>query len=372
MTTTIRTGTLAGLTWWHVRGRREEAFTLLGQVAGDDIHAVVAQLPEGEHLRSFAATERGKALVDAIVERTRIDTPTAFVELASLAAGAGLDLTDALLANLRGDLGGSDGTGCSDITWRRGGALTGHNEDGAAPLDGRLGWLTLEIEGDQPVTTLWYPGFVPANAFAATASGLVWGINHVQIATPAAAAGRYFVARCLQQRTSLDEAVAYLTAQPCAGGLAYNIGEMGSGRVVSVESAAGRSDIDESDPAAGARWHTNHLCRLHVPEGRPADPTATQGVEHLGQRAESEARGRTLERLTAWSTTPTVDDMLKVLAGAPHPDGVHRSATGGDPLMMLCSTVADLHRSEVTIRARDGHTVTMSIEALLRGPTAPI
>ncbi|MDT7804486.1 MAG: hypothetical protein QOI78_7919 [Actinomycetota bacterium] len=34
-----------------------------------------------------------------------------------MAAGAGVPFDDLLLANLRGDLGSGDGTGCTDLAW---------------------------------------------------------------------------------------------------------------------------------------------------------------------------------------------------------------------------------------------------------------
>ncbi|MGW0710723.1 hypothetical protein ACWD4G_33010 [Streptomyces sp. NPDC002643] len=53
-------------------------------------------------------------------------------------------------ANLRGDLGTDDGTGCTDLGWRRSRSYVAHNKDGAPALEGRLMLLTLLIDATPP------------------------------------------------------------------------------------------------------------------------------------------------------------------------------------------------------------------------------
>ena len=351
MSAVISERELSGLRWLVVEGDRDEAFAALGAATAPEIRAVLDTMPEAAELRRFAATGEGRAAVDGVLARTRESHARELRELTDLAAGAGVDAESLLLANLRGDLGGHDGVGCSEFAHRGARCLLAHNEDGAPALRGRFLLLTLLITGEVPVTVQWYPGFLPCNTFVATGNGLVWGINHVQVPAPAQASGRHFVARGLQHQSDLDGAVRYLAEHPSAGGYAYTIGELRTGRIATVEAAAGRFATAEADPVL---WHTNHLRFL---------PTATSvvdgpGTGALGEREESEARGRVLDALRPPEGGPDTEWLLGKL-GREAPDGVHRSAAGDDPLLTLCSTVVDLTAGTITLRPRGSEPVTL-------------
>jgi Acyl-coenzyme A:6-aminopenicillanic acid acyl-transferase len=120
--------------------------------------------------------------------------------------------------------------------------------------------------GRPPVTAFWYPGFVPANAFALTGDGLAWTVDHLPVAAPGPGAGRHFVGRGLQVTArTVEDAVGYLRSRPSAGGFSYTIGDR-AGRVVSVEAAAGRHAVTEAGPGRGPE-------SVLVP-GRPHPPAA--------------------------------------------------------------------------------------------------
>ncbi|MFI9025939.1 C45 family autoproteolytic acyltransferase/hydolase [Streptomyces sp. NPDC053560] len=386
----VREQELAGLRWLVLAGERSAVFRTLGDTTRADIRAVQDALPERAALRARTADGPGRARAERLLRRTEKHWPVQLAELRELAAGAGVPFHDLLLANLRGDLGTDDGTGCTDLGWRRTRSRVAHNEDGAPALDGRLMLLTLRIDGEAPVTVQWYPGFLPANTFTATGHGLVWGINHLQATTPADAPGRHFVARALQQARTLDEALHHLTTHPAAGGFAYTLGEAATGRVVIVESVAGRTAAHEVGPRAPLQWHTNHLRRLPAALDNPGDAPATgtalatgdapagtreafvsgdaaRAARSLGQYEESVARGAVLDRLAVPEEEPGADWFLDVLTGAPLPHGVHRTAAGTDPLMTLCTAVADLTEDRITVRGTDGRTATLPLPAYARG-----
>ncbi|WP_051898441.1 C45 family autoproteolytic acyltransferase/hydolase [Sciscionella sediminilitoris] len=357
---TVTEETLAGLRRLRVDGERRAAFRAIGAAAAEEIHAVLAGLGEGEQLRRFAGSEAGAAAVDRVLTATRRWHGTELDEAYALAEGAGVDPHLLLLANLRRDLGGHDGLGCSDLALTGPHALLAHNEDGGPALEDRLVLLSLALDGEVPVTVLWYPGFVPSNTFVANGNGLVWGINHIQVATPADAPGRHFVARGLQRTGGIDEAVGYLAAHPSAGGFTYNIGELGTGRTVSVETAAGAHTAVEAD---GLAWHTNHLRYLDEP---PAVSGAT-GAELLGGRDNSLARARVLEALRIPAQGTESAWALEILGVRPVPDGVYRSALDGDPLLTLCTFVAELRTGEITVRPRGRQAVTVPFETFVPG-----
>ncbi|MFZ3566713.1 C45 family autoproteolytic acyltransferase/hydrolase [Streptomyces sp. BH097] len=366
MGATVREQQLAGLRWLVVSGGRDDAFRALGEAARADIRAVQEAMPEREALRRTTAGGVGAARLERVVGATRSAFPDELAELAALAEGAAVPFDDLLLANLRGDLGVDDGTGCTDLGLRGdSGSFVAHNEDGAPALDGRMMLLTLLLDGHAPVTAQWYPGFVPANAFTATGHGLVWGINHVQVVRPGPGAGRHFVARALQQAPTLDAALDLLRTRPSAGGFAYTLGERGTGRVVVAETAAGRTAVRETG-AGELHWHTNHLRLLpYAPDAALA--TGGEGATAgLGQYAESAARGRALERLRPGDATGA-EWFEAALTSAPLPDGVHRTAAGDDPLMTLCTTVADLGRNRITVRGARGERAELPLSAFTEG-----
>lgn len=361
----VREQRLAGLRWLVVSGPRRDAFRALGETARADVRAVEEGMPEREALRRRIGTAEGAARLDRVVRATREQHPLECAELEALAEGAGVAFDDLLLANLRGDLGTGDGTGCSDLIWRGEHSFVAHNEDGAPALDGRLMLLTLVLDGLAPVTVQWYPGFLPANAFTATGHGLVWGINHLQVARPVpGGAGRHFVARAMQQAPTLDAALEHLRTRPGAGGFSYALGECATGRVVVAEAAGGRTAVVEATPAEPLHWHTNHL--RHLPD---ALDTADAGssADSLGRHEESLARGRALGSLSTDGPEPSGAWFLNALTGAPLPHGVHRTATGGDPLMTLCTAVADLTADRVLVRGTRGDTAELPLSDFVRG-----
>jgi Acyl-coenzyme A:6-aminopenicillanic acid acyl-transferase len=355
MNAVIEESEISGIRWLVVSGERLDAFTLLGQYAKESITTVQNGLPEREALRQYTATGRGRRAYDSVVTATTELLPDQLAELQALAAGAEIDFDDLLIANLRGDIGVDDGTGCTDIGWRGARSFVAHNEDGAPALDGHFALLTLRIDGDIPVTVQWYPGFLPSNTLTASAAGVIWGINHLQVVDPIHAAGRHFVARGLQQSHTLDEAIGYLESNPSAGGFAYTIGELGSGRVAVVEAAAGRTAVMELGPTSPFSWHTNHIRFMPDPPDIAPDGAATG---QLGLRDESLARGTVLKSLTAPSE-PDVTWFYQTMAGSSVPTGVHRTAAGTDPLMTLCTTVTDLLNETIDVRGVHGSPTSL-------------
>jgi Acyl-coenzyme A:6-aminopenicillanic acid acyl-transferase len=353
---------LGGLRWIVLNGPDREAFRALGEHVRAELAALAEAWPVLPRLRRHVSGPPGGDRLAAVRQATAESCGEEWAELAAFAEGAGMPFDDLALLNFRGDLGLVEGgIGCSDLAWRRDRSVIAHNEDGAPEDVGRCALLTLTGNGRTPVTAFWYPGFLPANAFAVTGDGLVWTIDHLPVASPGRGAGRHFVGRGLQRSArSVDQAVDYLRARPSAGGFAYSIGDR-AGRVVSVEAAAGRHAVVEAGPAdAGTGpgpllWHTNH--------GR-----YITGAEPSGQGT-TEARGQTLEALAIPGRDPGPSWFLRVLTSPP-PDGVRADPDpdGQGPRgTTLCTLVADLTTGEAVIAARDDDPVTIPLSALAEG-----
>ena len=346
---------LGRLRWIVLRGPDREAFWALGEHMRQEIAAFTATWPLLTRLRDHVSRPPGSDRLDAVRQASTLRFPEVWAELAALAGGAAVPFDDLALLNFRGDLGEVvGGIGCSDLAWRRDRSVIGHNEDGAPENVGQCTLLTLALDDLPTVTAFWYPGFLPSNAYAVSGDGLVWTIDHLPVASPGQGAGRQVVGRGLQRSVkTIDEAVGYLAAHPSAGGFAYTIGDR-TGRIVSMEAMAGHHAVVEvgagPDPLL---WHTNH--GRYLPGAEPA-PEGT-----------SVARGQTLSALEIPERDPDPAWFLRVLAGAPLPDGVRRDCEPGDPAITLCTFVADLTAGEAVIAARDEAPVTIPLPDLAEG-----
>lgn len=349
MAARVREAELAGMRWLGVTGDRHDVFAALGAAARHDVTTVLDDvLSHGTRARATAEPE----LVERVLAASRKDCPLEVAEAEALAEGARVDAADLLLANVRGDIGHGDGTGCSDLGWRRRRSFVAHNEDGGAATN--LTVVTLAVDGEPPVAVEWYPGFVPANSFVVSGHGLVWGIDHIAVQPPHPGPGRHFVGRTLRHCRSLDEVAHRMTTLPSAGGFAYTVGEFGTGRVATVETAAGNTATVHADPHdRPLLWHTNHVRYVEAADTR----TSTS----------SEARGCVLDALEPPEQEPDVDWFLGLLAGPPPPDGV-RQPRGDGGGMTLCTAVVDLDDRAVTFQPADGGPQTIPVETLLAGP----
>ena len=349
---------LGTLPWLAVRGPATEAFTHLGGYLRTEIGETVEGLPQLAALRHHVAKGPGAQRLAAVRQATQARFPGPWAELAALASGAGVPLDDLALLNFRGDVGvterdtADDGTGCSDLAWRRERSFIAHNEDQPDFFAGRCMLLTLELDGRQPVAVFTAPGFLPSNTFTVTGSGLVWSMDHLQAAVPGPGAGRHFVARGLQLTAStVDQAIGYLREHPSAGGFAYTIGDL-AGRVVSVEASAGQHAWREVGADGPIGWHTNHGRYV---TGAAASPNGT-----------SARRGKVLAALDTPAGEPEAGWFVRVLTSAP-PDGVRAEPADGLRSMTMCTFVADLTADEATVVSRGAEPVTVPLSSLVHG-----
>jgi Acyl-coenzyme A:6-aminopenicillanic acid acyl-transferase len=343
---------LGKLRWIALSGPDRDVFRALGEQMRDEIADLIRAWPLLSRLREHVSSPPGSSRLDSVRQFSAQRLPEVWAELAAFAEGAGVPLDVLALLNLRGDLGPvAGGIGCSDLAWRRERSVIAHNEDGVAENVGHCALLTLALDGLPAVTAFWYPGFLPSNAFAVTGAGLVCTIDHLPVAAPGDGAGRHFVSRGLQRSVrTVGEAVDYLRTHPSAGGFAYVIGDR-TGRIVSVEAAAGRHAFVEVGPALV--WHTNH--GRYLPGSEPA-PGGT-----------SVARGEMMDALAVPEDGPDPAWFLRVLAGASLPDGVRADPAPGRPATTLCTFIADVTADQAVIAARDDQPVAIPLRDLVGG-----
>lgn len=355
---------LGDVPWLVVRGPREACFRALGEHARHRVRDALAVLaaPNGPGYLGPAQL-RASRHFEAVAAASRTRTPDAWAELAALAEGAAVPLDDLLVVNLRGDLGAADGTGCSDLAWSDGtrGVLA-HNEDGLPGLAPLCTLLTLDVAGAAAVTTWWYPGFLPANAFWVNGSGLCVGTDHLVVPVPDDGPGRHFAARTAQASRTLDGLLVALADGPAAGGFAYCVGAVAgrdgdpAPRAALVERAAGRSwcstdGRDGTTTDGTVHRHTNHP--RHLPPG--TCPASADSLE----------RAAVLDALTAADGAgPDVVRCLDVLT-AQRPHGVAGRDVDGTPNTTLATFVVDLATGRTTVRPLGGAAVEVAFDDLV-------
>jgi Acyl-coenzyme A:6-aminopenicillanic acid acyl-transferase len=356
MSATLREQTLGSMRWVVVSGPAGECFELLGAHMRVSIQEAVTDWPLMERLRRHVSGGDGAARLAAVREVTASALPDEWAELAALAAGAGVAVEDLALLNFRGDLGRLEGgLGCSDLAWRRGRSFIAHNEDQGVSMIGHAALLTLAIDGLPRICAFWCPMFLPSNAFTVTGDGLVWSIDSLTVPQPARGAGRHFVARGLQRRCrTVDQAIAYLRAYRCASGFAYTIGD-GSGRIAGVETVRGEAHVVEVGAGEPAFWHTNHGRFLPGTAGEPG--------------GDSRTRGDVLSRAPRPDGEPDAAWFLRLLAGAPLPDGVRVDPETKEWGLTMCTFVADLTGGEAVLLARGDTPTGIPLRSLSDGVT---
>jgi hypothetical protein len=346
---------LGNLRWIVLRGPDLEAFRALGEHMRGEMAALTGAWPLLGRLREHVSSPPGSDRLRVVRQASVLRFPEAWAELAAFAEGATVPFDDLALMNFRGDLGTvTGGIGCSDLAWRRKRSVIGHNEDGAPENVGQCALLTLALDGLPTVTAFWYPGFLPTNAFTVTADGLVWTIDHLPVTEPGAGSGRHFVGRDLQRSaTTVDQVIDGLRTHPSAGGFAYTIGDR-TGRIASVEAAAGRHASVEIDPESSPlMWHTNH--GRYIP-----------GCE-ASASGNSAERGEILDALSVPAEDPDPAWFMRILAGASLPEGVRADPAPGRNATTLCTFIADLTADEAIIAARDDQPVTIPLPDLAEG-----
>lgn len=316
--------------WLKIAGSRREVFAALGRAGGAEIREWMGTSTDLPELERF----RGSGRLTDLVDRTARQCPDQMVELAGLAEGAGVNHEDLLLVNLRGDLTNL-GEGCSDVAVARGATrLVAHNEDGAPELEGLCSFVTLHIDGSVPVTSVWYPGFLPGMTCWLNGAGVACGVDHIPVAPPGTGAGRHFVARRLQESRSIEEMRGIAANSVVAGGYSYTAGRSKEDVVVNLELGPGGLHVEE---VSGIHAHTNHFIYLRDPQ----DPDR-----------------RSRDRLSVLRRLPETTGAAELLGTLTSADGgVKRDATDGDPLMTLCSIVFDLGAENVSVVVRGDSTV---------------
>ncbi len=313
--------------WVSLRGDRRAVFSRLGEAFAGEIDHILRMSTDLKRLSRFRKSSRLGTLEAA----TSASYTDEMEELEALADGAGVSFEDLLILNLRGDLIDL-GEGCSDVAVAGPqGSLLIHNEDGAPLFDGRCAIVTLHIEGEISVTSVWYPGFLPGMTAWLNGRGVGCGVDHIPLAAPGDGAGRHFQARALQKAESVADAITIAAAVPIAGGYSYTFGS--ADRLVNLESSpAGVHQREIPEFHA----HTNHF--IYSNESQTPDQRSFIRLSALRQ----------LEGVSR------LDDLVEAMTSQ---GSIHRHAADGDPLLTLCTIGFDFTREEIAVVLRHDRAI---------------
>ena len=276
----------------------------IGRTFRDSIQALLREQAEFASVVALAGG-RLRERVARLEQAARSSYPGLVEELQGMAEGAGIAFEELFAWNCRSEIDASSAPcppGCSTVGWvRDGGLLLGHNEDGDAAYAHRMFVLRARPPSGIAFAALVYPGTLPGNGPGLNARGVAQATNYIGPCDAAEGVPRYFVGRAVLEAATLEEAVAIACKDPRAFPWHHNLGDLGRGALVSLETWPGRHHRLD---VQGLYLHTNHLLHremLDLPEQRA----------HLDRS--SLPRLRRLERLFADRPPRSREDLLDAL-----------------------------------------------------------
>ncbi len=286
------------------------------------------------HLKEYA-TGKGKAHLDAMLQKARAYAPKVVDELEGWAEGSGIPFLDLLILNCNNELDTRleedkrPPGDCSTVALKDGGKLfIAHNEDGTGKYSDLM-WVLHAIPDDSPsFICLSYPGFMEGNAPAVNSCGIAITTNYIGTREVRDGIPRYFISRMMMAARTADEAIAIACHPERAYGYHHIVASLEEGRAWAVEVTPSQAEKREIE---GLYLHTNHLIFDNLKNTPQFDkynalssiPRFNSLQKLLGSRKDLSSIGK--------------DDIVKTLSsheGRPyslcrHPEGEAEGATVG-------------------------------------------
>ncbi|HFZ8993978.1 TPA: C45 family autoproteolytic acyltransferase/hydrolase [Citrobacter freundii] len=215
--------------------------------------------------------------------------PSVWQELEGLAAGLQAPVAEVFAWNCRGDLVRSTSDGCTTEAGKSaaGELIIAHNEDGFPQLRDDCAIVSISPDDGLKFTSFAYPGSLCGHTFAVNEKGIVNTVNNIRALHRPCGIPRQVLARAALNATTLDEAIAILTATPRAGAFHHTMGQMGDSRLFSVEATGSGCSVVQ---LPGLFAHANHLIHPQL--------------EKVAQVVTDSSASRQ-QRLIAWLETQT-------------------------------------------------------------------
>ncbi|WP_036624462.1 acyl-CoA--6-aminopenicillanic acid acyl-transferase [Pantoea sp. AS-PWVM4] len=226
----------------------------LGEFGRDAWHQKLTQT----RLWQTVIAMQGSAQLQAMRAAVIAQYPLIWQELEGMAQGLGVPVDEVLAWNCRGDLVRSTSDGCTTVAGSRvtGEIIIAHNEDGFPQLREDCALVSITPDDGLGFTSFAYPGSIPGHTFAVNEKGIVNTVNNIRALHRPAGLPRQVLARAALNAATLDEAVLQLTTHTRAGAFHHTLGQMGDGRVFSVEATGSGCSVVQVTNVMG---HANHL-----------------------------------------------------------------------------------------------------------------
>ncbi|MCO5560759.1 hypothetical protein L7F22_014379 [Adiantum nelumboides] len=235
---------------------------------------------------AFCCYSRGSSALEAFSASNKIDDknhvglmighlsnncrrhyPTYWYELQGLADGSCVSLLEVCVAvkfSKRSQVYHAEE--CSDIAICSSLAVLGHNEDANVSVKDHVFLVHARLSTQASFTSFTLVGKLPSCAFGFNTYGVGFTLNAVPLSPQeivAGGIGRNFISRDLLEATCLQSACKRVQVKELALGHSYNIFDIGSRRIVNVETASkGRFSVKEI--GAEPFFHVNMYKHLEV------------------------------------------------------------------------------------------------------------
>lgn len=329
----------------EVSGSYREIGERVGKVFGTHIRAVI-EGQGGWHAGILHAlrSPHGRVLSGELKRLTRSHFPQFLEELEGVADGAGMHFDAIWAMTIKSELGaaGTEPPGCSTLYFGDGTrSWLCHNEDGHAAHLGQMVLLRVTPPSRVSFVSMLYPGILAGNGPSLNSRGVVQTTNYISSVCAEVGLPRYVVGRAILEAAGLEEAVQIATLEPRAYPYHHNLGSLGDGRYLSVETVPGQHRVEEPK---GLYLHTNHL----VSEGTRDYPHEDPEYRNTSSMSRYTVLQRSIAELGAAPAGPeTLLAMLSSHESAPyspcrHPAGEVRGQTLG-------TACVDLKRGRFTL-----------------------
>ncbi|KAG7015933.1 hypothetical protein SDJN02_21037, partial [Cucurbita argyrosperma subsp. argyrosperma] len=226
------------------------------------------------HLLPFAQAPQTKPLIEAICNNNKAKYPSHWDELMGIVDGSQAPLLEIIVLNFRREILSCiqdeasivDCTDeCSDVLVVSDSlALAAHNEDALFGLSGYTYLIKARLQNGICFIAYSHAGELPSRAFSFNSNGLAFTMNAVRPMNDEIdprAIGRNFLSRDLLESTSFEDAIARIRSAEISLGHNYNVIDVQTRRIASVEIAS-KFRVSVHEVGATPFFHANMYSHL--------------------------------------------------------------------------------------------------------------
>ncbi|CAK9326153.1 unnamed protein product [Citrullus colocynthis] len=207
----------------------------------------------------FAQTPESKPLIEALCKNNKAKYPSHWDELMGIVDGSEAPVLEdeATIVDCTDD--------CSDLLVVSDSlSLAAHNEDASFGLSGYTYLIKGKLQNGICYIAYTHAGEIPSRAFSFNSNGLAFTMNTVRPVNDEidpGAIGRNFISRDLLESTSFEDAIARIGSAEISLGHNYNVIDVQTRRIASVETAS-KFRLSVHEVGATPFFHANMYSHL--------------------------------------------------------------------------------------------------------------